>query len=74
MPLHTPVHADLLAAYPRDTSQPGANVMPRLRLSSSPLGWIDPSLPAEITSQAEARGFFEAAWQGFPDLAFTAVG
>jgi hypothetical protein len=48
--------------------------MPRLRLSSSPLGWIDPSLPAEITSQAEARGFFEAAWQGFPDLAFTAVG
>jgi hypothetical protein len=44
MPLHTPVHADVLAAY-----------------------------PARYFSAWSQRDI-EAAWQGFPDLAFTAVG
>ena len=66
----------MLAAYPARYfaawGQRDAEVA--LELFTSRLSWIDPSLPAEITSRTEARGFFEAAWQGFPDLAFTAVG
>jgi steroid delta-isomerase-like uncharacterized protein len=36
--------------------------------------WQDPSLPAPITDHDGAAGFFTAAWTGFPDLAFHAVG
>jgi steroid delta-isomerase-like uncharacterized protein len=36
--------------------------------------WQDPSLPAPITDHDGASGFFTAAWSGFPDLAFHAVG
>jgi steroid delta-isomerase-like uncharacterized protein len=76
MPLLSAVHTDALTAYParyfaawnqRDTGV-------ALALFTPQLSWIDPALPAEMTSQAEAQGFFEAAWQGFPDISFTAVG
>jgi len=36
--------------------------------------WHDPSLPAPITDQEGAAGFFTAAWSGFPDIAFHALG
>lgn len=36
--------------------------------------WTDPSLPAELTEYDSARGFFQASWQGFPDIAFEAIG
>jgi len=36
--------------------------------------WIDPSLPAELTDYDGARCFFAASWQGFPDIAFEAIG
>jgi steroid delta-isomerase-like uncharacterized protein len=36
--------------------------------------WIDPLLPAELTEYEGARLFFQGAWQGFPDIAFTAIG
>lgn len=36
--------------------------------------WIDPSLPAELTDLEGAHGFFQAAWQGFPDMSFEMVG
>jgi steroid delta-isomerase-like uncharacterized protein len=36
--------------------------------------WIDPSLPEELTTFDGARAFFESSWQGFPDLAFEAIG
>ncbi|MDP7723615.1 ester cyclase [Mycobacterium sp. TY814] len=36
--------------------------------------WEDPSLPAPITDHEQAGGFFTAAWSGFPDLTFHAVG
>jgi steroid delta-isomerase-like uncharacterized protein len=76
MPLHTPVHADTLAAYPARyfAAWSQRDIEVALELFTPRLSWIDPSLPAEMTSRTEARGFFEAAWQGFPDLAFVAVG
>lgn len=36
--------------------------------------WIDPSLPEELTNLEGARGFFQASWQGFPDIAFELIG
>ena len=36
--------------------------------------WEDPSLPTPITDHEQAGGFFTAAWAGFPDMAFHAVG
>lgn len=36
--------------------------------------WIDPLLPAELSEYDGARMFFQGAWQGFPDIAFEAIG
>ena len=36
--------------------------------------WRDPSLPVPLTDHEGARGFFEAAWAGFPDMAFESIG
>ncbi|QZT60792.1 ester cyclase [Mycolicibacterium austroafricanum] len=36
--------------------------------------WQDPSLPAPITDHEGATDFFRAAWKGFPDMAFHAIG
>src|SRR3979411_2653466 len=76
MPLHTPVHADALAAYPARyfAAWSQRDIEVALELFTPRLSWIDPSLPAEMTSRTEAQGFFEAAWQGFPDIVFVAVG
>lgn len=38
------------------------------------LSWIDPLLPAELTDYDGARMFFQGGWQGFPDIAFEAIG
>ncbi|WP_131766567.1 ester cyclase [Candidatus Protofrankia californiensis] len=43
-------------------------------LLASRFSWVDPSLPAEITDLEGAHGFFQAGWQGFPDLRFDLVG
>lgn len=36
--------------------------------------WQDPLLPEPITDREGAAGFFAAAWSGFPDMAFHALG
>jgi len=36
--------------------------------------WHDPSLPEPLTDHEGASGFFTAAWSGFPDMAFHAIG
>jgi steroid delta-isomerase-like uncharacterized protein len=38
------------------------------------LSWVDPLLPEELTDHDGARMFFQGAWQGFPDIAFEAIG
>ena len=45
-----------------------------LDVVATELHWADPSLPAPMTTRAEARGFFTATWQGFPDLTMQPVG
>jgi steroid delta-isomerase-like uncharacterized protein len=45
-----------------------------LAVVSNGIVWTDPSLPATLTSRAEARGFFEGSWASFPDLEFEALG
>src|ERR1700747_1290655 len=45
-----------------------------LDVVATELHWVDPSLPAPMTTRDEARYFFTATWQGFPDLAMQAVG
>lgn len=36
--------------------------------------WVDPLLPEPFTGHEGATGFFQGAWQGFPDLAFEVLG
>jgi steroid delta-isomerase-like uncharacterized protein len=76
MPLLTALHTDALTAFPARyfAAWSQRDVEVALDLFTPELSWIDPALPAEMTSRTEARGFFEAAWQGFPDISFTAVG
>lgn len=38
------------------------------------LEWIDPLLPAPLSSLAEAKGFFQGAWAGFPDFRIEGIG
>jgi steroid delta-isomerase-like uncharacterized protein len=45
-----------------------------LRVIADSVHWQDPSLPTPITDHDGASGFFTAAWAGFPDMAFHAVG
>jgi steroid delta-isomerase-like uncharacterized protein len=45
-----------------------------LDVVATELHWVDPSLPAPMTTRDEARDFFTATWQGFPDLTMRAVG
>ena len=45
-----------------------------LDVVATELHWVDPSLPGPLTTREEARGFFVASWQGFPDMAFHPVG
>lgn len=45
-----------------------------LDVVATKLDWIEPSLPAPLTTRDEARGFFISAWQGFPDLIMQPVG
>jgi steroid delta-isomerase-like uncharacterized protein len=44
------------------------------RILAPQFSWTDPSLPAELTGYEGARGFFQASWLGFPDIAFEAIG
>ena len=76
MPHPTAIDAAVLAGYPARyfAAWSQRDIKVALELFTPSLSWIDPSLPAEMTSRTEAQGFFEAAWQGFPDLAFVAVG
>jgi steroid delta-isomerase-like uncharacterized protein len=43
-------------------------------LLASTFSWIDPSLPAELTDQEGAHGFFQSSWLAFPDIQFEAIG
>ena len=45
-----------------------------LDVVATELHWIDPSLPGPLTTREEARRFFVASGQGFPDMAFPPVG
>jgi steroid delta-isomerase-like uncharacterized protein len=76
MPVPTAIDAAVLTKYPARyfAAWSQRDIEVALELFTPGLSWIDPSLPAEMTSRKEAQGFFEAAWQGFPDLAFVAVG
>jgi len=76
MPIPTAIDTTVLTSYPARyfAAWSQREIEVALELFTPRLSWIDPSLPAELTSRKEAQGFFEAAWQGFPDLAFVAVG
>jgi steroid delta-isomerase-like uncharacterized protein len=76
MSVHQTADLSTLEAYPARYlaawSQRDIDVA--LDVVAPEVDWVDPSLPAPLTSREEARGFFVASWQGFPDLTMHAVG
>jgi steroid delta-isomerase-like uncharacterized protein len=73
MPTQAP---ELLASYPeRYFGAWNARDLAVVETILAPsFSWIDPSLPGELRDYEGARGFFAASWQGFPDIAFEAIG
>lgn len=65
-----------LAAYPARyfAAWNQRDLATALDVIAATVDWQDPSLPEPITEHGGAGGFFGAAWAGFPDLAFIAVG
>lgn len=45
-----------------------------LNVIAPQVDWRDPSLPEPLVDREGARGFYVAAWQGFPDMEFKPVG
>ncbi|MCW2778305.1 MAG: hypothetical protein JWN17_2030 [Frankiales bacterium] len=72
----TTTPADVLAAYPaRYCAAWGQHdVATALEVVAPDVHWVDPLLPEPFTGHEGAAGFFQGAWQGFPDLAFELVG
>jgi steroid delta-isomerase-like uncharacterized protein len=76
MSVHQATDPATLEAYPARylTAWSQRDIDAALDVLAAELDWVDPSLPAPMTTRDEARGFFTATWQGFPDLAMHAVG
>ena len=65
-----------LAAYPARylAAWSQRDIDTALDVVATELHWVDPSLPAPMTTREQARGFFTATWHGFPDLRMEPVG
>jgi steroid delta-isomerase-like uncharacterized protein len=65
-----------LAAYPARyfAAWGQRDLATALDVLATTVDWQDPSLPEPITDHGGAGEFFTAAWAGFPDLEFIAVG
>jgi len=76
MPVHQTADPVTLQAYPARyfAAWSQRDIDTALDVVATELHWADPSLPAPMTTRAEARGFFTATWQGFPDLTMQPVG
>ena len=71
----TSVSADL-AGYPARyfTAWSQRDLATALDVIAENIDWQDPSLPEPLTDRDSAAAFFTAAWSGFPDMAFHAIG
>jgi hypothetical protein len=67
---------DVLIAYPARycAAWSQRDLAVALAVVSAEVHWVDPLLPEPFTGQEGATGFFQGAWQGFPDLAFELLG
>src|SRR4030088_2545185 len=76
MSVHDTTDPATLEAYPARylAAWTQRDIDTALDVLATELHWVDPSLPAPLTTRDHARGFFVSAWQGFPDLAFHPVG
>jgi steroid delta-isomerase-like uncharacterized protein len=76
MPVHQTTDPVTLQAYPGRylAAWSQRDIATALDVVATELHWADPSLPAPMTTRDEARGFFIATWQGFPDLTMQPVG
>ena len=52
----------------------GRDVSVAATLVADTFEWTDPLLPGPLTSLAEAEGFFQGAWAGFPDVHLERIG
>jgi steroid delta-isomerase-like uncharacterized protein len=76
MSVHQTTDPAILEAYPARylAAWSQRDIDTALDVIAPELHWVDPSLPAPMTTRDEARSFFVASWQGFPDMAFHPVG
>jgi steroid delta-isomerase-like uncharacterized protein len=76
MSVHQTTDPATLQAYPARylAAWSQRDIDTALDVVATQLHWVDPSLPAPMTTRDEARAFFTASWQGFPDLTMQAVG
>src|SRR5271169_3819402 len=76
MSVHQTTDPATLEAYPARylAAWSQRDIDAALDVVATRLDWVDPSLPAPLTAREEARGFFVASWQGFPDMAFHPIG
>lgn len=70
--LSTDVLTEYPARYCAAWSQ--RDVAVALQVIHPEVHWVDPLLPEPLTDHEGAAGFFQGAWQGFPDLRIEPLG
>ncbi|MCW2750021.1 MAG: hypothetical protein JWR83_1131 [Aeromicrobium sp.] len=67
---------DVLTAYPARycAAWSQRDIAVALDVVSAEVHWVDPLLPEPFTGHEGATGFFQGAWQGFPDISFELLG